>query len=95
MSTAVSPPSPPLSQGKRIWNQSTPSTAPTSPRSVAPPAIPTKHGIANCNKTRHILSYQGGMRQPGRRKRAPREGKKSETSQKDTKLHNITYMQST
>lgn len=36
----------------------------------------TKHGIWSHNKTRHIRSFQGRMREPSRRKRVPSVGKR-------------------
>jgi hypothetical protein len=38
--------------------------------------ISTKHGITNYGKPRHIPSYQGWIRQPTRRKRIPKAGKR-------------------
>lgn len=38
--------------------------------------ILTKHGLTRCSTTRHKPSYRGWMRQPRRRKRALRAGKR-------------------
>ena len=40
------------------------------------PVMSTGHSVTRCNKTRHKPSYQGWTRQPSRRKRVPRVGKK-------------------
>ena len=40
------------------------------------PGISTKHCRASYNKTGHLPSYQGWMRQPSRRKRIPKAGNK-------------------
>lgn len=42
---------------------------------IGPSGISTEHGISSYNKSKHILSYQGWIRQPSGRKGAPSAGK--------------------
>lgn len=49
------------------------STPPSPPPLL--PGISTEQGISSCNKTRHMASYQGWMRQPSRREKISRAGK--------------------
>lgn len=57
------------------------STPPSFPfrKKVGLSGVSTEHGIRRYSKTRHKPSYQGRMRQPGRRRRVPRTSKESET----------------
>lgn len=73
ISSLTSPPSPPPG--------SMPFTSPQ--KRVGLSGTSSKYGITNYNRTRHIFSGQGWMRQPSRRKRVPETGK----SQKQPLLH--------
>lgn len=92
----------------RVYPPSIPSISPQFPLPQIhfPPSIPplrkksglsgtlTKHSITSNNKTRHIASHQGWMRQPCRRKRFPQIYNRVRDSlcshqgfHKNTKLH--------
>ena len=70
---------------------------PLSPRSTSLHLISTKYSITSYNKTRHIFSHQGWVREPSRIKGSQRQAKESEIAPtltvrsplRNAELHNL------